>query len=427
MAHVLHLLLLWLFVSSSEPQGYVGSGLNLGANIENILPSVTHRANGSRSFYGIMFDAGSTGTRIHIYTFIQNDPNRLPILYNEMFQSVKPGLSAYADMPEKARDSVRQLLEVAKSTVPHVEWKQTPVMLKATAGLRMLPPAKAHALLQEVQDVFDDSPFYVPADSVSILSGTSEGVLAWVTVNFLTGQLYPISKKSVGILDLGGGSTQITFLPKKTTEKFPADYTARFSMFNTTYKLYTHSYSGNGIKAAQLAAIGALGSKDPEGKVYQSSCLPKNYKGKISFGGLIYKVSGKPGGSTGYKSCYKEMLKVVKGVIREPDDMEDSWIYAFSYYFDHAVEAGLVDEARGGAVQVRDFKKRAKEVCNKVSMYNPDYPFLCMDLTYITCLLRSGYGFEEKTVLELTKKLHDVEASWALGATLGYFEHFSIV
>lgn len=34
-------------------------------------------------------------------------------------------------------------------------------------------------------------------------------------------------------------------------------------------------------------------------------------------------------------------------------------------------------------------------------MYNPDYPFLCMDLTYITCLLKSGYGFEEETVLQV--------------------------
>lgn len=82
----------------------------------------------------------------------------------------------------------------------------------------MLPPAKAHALLQEVkqescflvigyctqvlavlltlieidfvlfsflalcvlyqvQEVFDDSPFYVPVDSVSIMNGTSEGML----------------------------------------------------------------------------------------------------------------------------------------------------------------------------------------------------------------------------------------------------------
>lgn len=75
-------------------------------------------------------------------------------------------------------------------------------MLKATAGLRLLPPVKAHALLQQVKknlslcftvvpfaiyslwclnlfqvrDVFYESPFTVPANSVSIMDGTSEGL-----------------------------------------------------------------------------------------------------------------------------------------------------------------------------------------------------------------------------------------------------------
>lgn len=61
------------------------------ANMENLLPEnlllevvpkvlpevlleVSHPVNLSRTFYGIMFDAGSTGTRIHIYKFIQKDP-----------------------------------------------------------------------------------------------------------------------------------------------------------------------------------------------------------------------------------------------------------------------------------------------------------------------------------------------------------------
>lgn len=52
------------------------------------------------------------------------------------------------------------------------------------------------------------------------------------------------------------------------------------------------------------------------------------------------------------------MLKVVKGVIQEPDDMEDSWIYAFSYYFDHAVEAGLVGERK----KIAAFNYRALQI-----------------------------------------------------------------
>ncbi|XP_051953972.1 ectonucleoside triphosphate diphosphohydrolase 5-like isoform X3 [Xyrauchen texanus] len=423
-----HLLSLWTLASVCFPQRNGPNTVDFSGTFGNTLPSLSRPANASQIFYGIMFDAGSTGTRIHVYTFIQREPGGLPVLDNEMFQSMKPGLSAYADVPEIAGHTVRQLLRVAQKTVPPVEWKRTPVVLRATAGLRLLPPAKAHALLEEVQDVFDESPFYVPADSVSIMNGVNEGVLAWVTVNFLAGHLYPNTQKTVGILDLGGGSTQITFLPKskKTIESAPADYIARFDMFNSTYELYTHSYLGNGIKAARVSALGASASQGLERKVFKSSCLPKKYKGEFSFGGVTYDVSGSTQGETGFKTCYQEMLKVVRG-IKQPQELKDSaGFYAFSYYYDHAVEAGLVHESRGGAVKIRDFRKRAKEVCNKTPKHNPVNHFLCMDLTYITCLLKDGFGFKESTVLELTKKVKNVETSWALGATINYFQKFKI-
>lgn len=59
--------------------------LNHHASMDNQLPpevpvvkeAVAPRpVNFSRTFYGIMFDAGSTGTRIHIYKFIQKDPGK---------------------------------------------------------------------------------------------------------------------------------------------------------------------------------------------------------------------------------------------------------------------------------------------------------------------------------------------------------------
>ncbi|XP_047466640.1 ectonucleoside triphosphate diphosphohydrolase 5 [Mugil cephalus] len=392
-------------------------------------PEASPPANVSRVFYGVMFDAGSTGTRIHIFKFIQKDPVELPVLDNEMYHAVKPGLSENKDKPEEAANTIRQLLKIAKKTVPEEEWRRTPVVLRATAGLRMLPTDKAIAILKEVKEAFDESPFYVPENSVSIMEGINEGVLAWVTVNFLTGHLYSNTKRTVGILDLGGGSTQITFLPKskKTITSAPPSYTASFNLFNHTYQVYTHSYLGNGLFAARLATVGALGSDGLDWKVFTSSCLPKKFREEVTFGGSTYKVSGIPDGYAGYKLCYYEVRKVIKGIFHQPYEVKGSSIfYAFSYYFDRAVESGLIDSSRGGAIEVRDFKKRAKEVCNKMTKYRAISPYLCMDMTYITCLLKEGFGFKDSTVLQLAKKVNNVETSWALGATFDYFRNLNI-
>ncbi|XP_028994413.1 ectonucleoside triphosphate diphosphohydrolase 5 [Betta splendens] len=382
-----------------------------------------------RVFYGVMFDAGSTGTRIHIYRFVQKDPIELPVLDNELYHAVKPGLSAYKDNPEEGGNSVRQLLKIAKKTVPEEEWRRTPVILKATAGLRLLPEDKADTLLKEVRGVFDESPFFVPNNSVTIMNGKNEGVLAWVTVNFLTGHLYSNTRRTVGILDLGGGSTQITFLPKsrKTIQAAPSTYIARMNLFNHTYQLYTHSYLGNGLYAARLATLGALGADGLDWKIFTSSCLPKKFREDVTFGGTTYKVSGIPDGYAGYKLCYYEVMKVVKGIVHQPLEVKGSSVfYAFSYYYDRAVESGLIDRSRGGTVEVRDIKKKAKEVCNKMTKYRAISPFLCMDMTYITCLLKEGFGFKDSTVLQLAKKVNNVETSWALGATFDYFRNLAI-
>uniref|UniRef100_A0A8C5B8A7 nucleoside diphosphate phosphatase n=1 Tax=Gadus morhua TaxID=8049 RepID=A0A8C5B8A7_GADMO len=394
---------------TSDPDAAYGSAARF-------LMGLSRPANSSRIFYGVMFDAGSTGTRIHVYTFIHQD-TVLPVLDNEMFHSIKPGLSAYADSPETAAHTVKMLLKVAKKTVPRLEWKRTPVILRATAGLRLLAPEKARTLLEQVEDVLEDSPFLLPDDGVGMMDGTSEGVLAWITINFLTGHLYANTQNTVGILDLGGGSTQITFLPnlRKTIESSPGvDYVAQFEVFNSSHQLYSHSYLGNGLMAGRLATLGALGAEGTRAK-----CPPWTPSGR----------RGRWGCNAGYRPCHQEVLKVVQGVVHQPPELGDGTaFYAFSYYFDRAVDAGLIDGVRGGTLEVRDFKKRAKEVCNKMAEGGPGVarPFLCLDLTYITCLLKEGFGFKESTVLQLTKKVKHAEASWSLGAMLDHFYNLKI-
>uniref|UniRef100_A0A8C5BEN4 nucleoside diphosphate phosphatase n=1 Tax=Gadus morhua TaxID=8049 RepID=A0A8C5BEN4_GADMO len=395
---------------TSDPDAAYGSAARF-------LMGLSRPANSSRIFYGVMFDAGSTGTRIHVYTFIHQD-TVLPVLDNEMFHSIKPGLSAYADSPETAAHTVKMLLKVAKKTVPRLEWKRTPVILRATAGLRLLAPEKARTLLEQV--VREPNRWNWAAVSGSV-SGEHQGrgeLLAWITINFLTGHLYANTQNTVGILDLGGGSTQITFLPnlRKTIESSPGvDYVAQFEVFNSSHQLYSHRY---------VLLVDWL-----EWRVFTSACLPNRFSDQWRFGGLTYHLRGAHDGNAGYRPCHQEVLKVVQGVVHQPPELGDGTaFYAFSYYFDRAVDAGLIDGVRGGTLEVRDFKKRAKEVCNKMAEGGPGVarPFLCLDLTYITCLLKEGFGFKESTVLQLTKKVKHAEASWSLGAMLDHFYNLKI-
>lgn len=50
-------------------------------------------------------------------------------------------------------------------------------------------------------------------------------------------------------------------------------------------------------------------------------------------------------GYAGYKLCYYEVMKVIKGIVHQPYEVKGSSIfYAFSYYYDRAVESGLIGE-----------------------------------------------------------------------------------
>ncbi|XP_027520426.1 ectonucleoside triphosphate diphosphohydrolase 6 isoform X1 [Corapipo altera] len=373
-------------------------------------------------FYGIMFDAGSTGTRIHIFKFTQQ-PRETPKLTHETFKALKPGLSAYADDVEKSAQGIEELLEVAKKEVPMELWKFTPLVLKATAGLRLLPGEKAQKLLDKVKEIFQASPFFVRDDCVSIMNGTDEGISAWITINFLTGRLDDPQKRSVGMLDLGGGSTQITFLPRaeETLQTSPAGHTTSFQMFNHTYKLYSYSYLGLGLMSARLAILGGVEGKPSEGEELISPCLPPGFKSEWQHAEIVYKIKGQKAGEPLYESCSNKVAKMLYKKVHKAEEVKDLDFYTFSYYYDRAAEAGLIDKEKGGSLTVSDFEIAAKYVCKTMEISPGSSPFLCMDLTYITFLLQE-LGFPKSQAFKLARKINNVETSWALGATFHYID-----
>ncbi|MEE6474794.1 hypothetical protein FKM82_010501 [Ascaphus truei] len=323
-------------------------------------------------FYGIMFDAGSTGTRIHVYKF-SRAPNGAPILDHETFEALKPGLSAYADDPDK------------------------------------------------VKEIFQSSSFLVGDDSVSIMKGTDEGIFAWITVNFLMGSLTNLEKKHAGVLDLGGGSTQVTFYPysKNTFPSAPAGYISTFRLFNTTYTLYSHSYLGLGLMSARLKILGGVEGKPLKGgEVLVTPCLTPGFVTEFNQAGINYKIKGQAEIPL-YESCYKRVSNVLSERVHKASEATQLFFYACSYYFDRAVDAQLIDPELGGTLKVKDFEMAAKKECKSTEKAPGKSPFLCMDLTYITVLLQD-MGFPDEKELKLVKKIDNIETSWALGATFYY-------
>ena len=125
--------------------------------------------------YALMIDAGSTGSRIHIYKF--NNCGQSPMYEYEVFRMTQPGLSSYSGRPQEAAQSLDVLLDEALKIIPKDLQSCTPVQVKATAGLRLLGTAESTAILDAVKShLHTNYPFSLKdEDGVVIMDGKDEG------------------------------------------------------------------------------------------------------------------------------------------------------------------------------------------------------------------------------------------------------------
>lgn len=369
--------------------------------------------------YGIMFDAGSTGSRIHVYKFHEDSAGTLK-LDDELFEQIKPGLSSYPDKVDGAVASIQSLIDKALAYIPADKQKNTPLALKASAGLRILGPEKSEPILNGVDKLLGQQTPFRQLWHPEIMDGTKEAVYSWVTLNFLADVLAKkgsTAKDTFGTLDLGGGSTQIAFAPSQASTKSsaPDGWVVKEKAFGKEWEVYIHSYLGLGLMSARELMLN--GPHENTAADISSDCFNAKFDNKWENARSTYNIKG---AGMDFSKCYAKAKSVIKGKsVDSPKEIADQTFYAFSYYFDRAVEVGLITD-KGGDVTVMQFKEAAEKACKtKLSSENGDW--LCMDLSVISALLSEGFGFHDTTTLRLYKKINGIETQWSLGATFALF------
>ncbi|KAI7844404.1 hypothetical protein COHA_001998 [Chlorella ohadii] len=393
--------------------------------------------------WAIVIDAGSTGSRVHIFKFLVGKGGRLELQFDK-FDQLKPGLSSYADNPPAAAESLAPLLELAEKTIPKDAQKQTSIMVGATAGLRLLPDGKADEILAEVRTWLRKHPFKFSDEDVKILSGVDEGAFAWLTLNYLLGRLGGSEQDTVASIDLGGGSVQEAYAMTEAEAAAAPDkqYLTELRSGGKTYHVYVYSYLGYGLMAGRAAV---LSEEETEANAQGHPCVPVGHQGTYEYAGKTMQMRPHAEGAS-HERCERVVLSALKhqaecGAPQLQCTFNGAWggprvpkvFYISSYFWDRATDAGLIEGADVQQLQLAPshFGKLAAKACSTgleelgaafPKMADELRPFFCLDLSYAHTLLTKGFKIPDDAQITLVKRVEYngelVEAAWPLGAAL---------
>ena len=290
----------------------------------------------------------------------------------------------------------------------------------------------------------------------------TEGPLAWITVNFLLGTIFDsntnkpagaaatggggsVSPRPVAILDMGGASTQIVFVPNGNPGALrgPAasEHKYTVTVFGKTFDVYQHSHLGYGLKEAGKS-IAALAT-DPAA----FECFPPGFQMPAAGGVTVCNAKRQP---QSYDKCQRYARKFIKkeascaaatcsfnGVYQPPlaRDFAGGDFFIFSYFYDRMIPFLPED----GVMTVGDYKRIGRKICDSSQLassppaVNTDSTSSkkldaeaaarnlgteCMDFAYLYELLATGYELPDSQVVNIRKKVKGFETAWTLGAMI---------
>ncbi|XP_072978382.1 probable apyrase 6 [Typha angustifolia] len=389
--------------------------------------------------FGIVIDAGSSGTRIHVFGY-NNERGDFPLLDLDRtaVMRVSPGLSSYVEEPERAGDSLVELLEFAKGKVEKDLRRETEVRLMGTAGLRMVDGGVREKILESCRRVLRESGFRFRDDWATVIPGSDEGIYAWVAANYALGSLGGDPQKTTGVIELGGASAQITFV---SDEPLPPESSHELKFQETTYKLYSNSFLHFGQNTAYKSLHEMLTSEESaKERKFIDPCAPKKNSEIVeplrpATGAFRSKLEYQPVIHAGnFSDCRSAILMLLQkgkenclyqqcnlGLAFVPE-LHGSFLATENFFFTSkffglGATSTLSDLALAGKQFCEGDLLKLKEKYNNLD--EEDLSRYCFSSAYIVALLHDSLGISlGERRIEFANQVGDTQIEWALGAFL---------
>lgn len=345
----------------------------------------------------VVVDAGSTGSRIHLYAY-DFDSNSNPIQINELWsKKLKPGLSTIEPQQKVIDAYLTALFDQAPV-------QNAPVYFYATGGMRLLSYPSQQLYYQLLHEWFEKQTQWTLIEAKTI-TGVEEGVYGWLMMNYELGTLSSSDKPLVGLMDMGGASVQITY-PVQDIDMINQQDLVQLDLYGRHFSLFAHSFLGLGATEVSHQFLDA------------ESCFPEGYP--------------LPNGLAGHgdeKTCQPDVAnlidkvhhvnRVVKPVLAANPVSTWYTIGGLSYmakkepfYFEknQMTTASLLSQA-DDKVCHQPWSDLKTQYATNDSIFND-----CLTASYFYALMVDGYGLKTNEVVNYMPE--NQERDWTLGVVL---------
>ena len=389
----------------------------------------------------LIFDAGSSSTRVYGYQYADAED---PLSYEAIrlddgsvfYKRGNYRLADAKDDPNIVDTILEELLtNYSEKYLTEEEKPSIRLMVYATAGMRYLSEEDQKKVLDlTYQRINDDFKYSVKREDFQVISGTFEGLYAWIGLNRLR-QAFGGKEKTLPVFEIGGASLQFSIELDSKPNNLIGTYVNEVQIGKDTYNVFAHSWLGFGGDQA-LQAIHQQLYK--EGAT-ETPCTLTGAQLNYTFDGKDVSFTGK----ADFDKCYEYLTNYLLIKSNESECQNSTCIFQdtttkkcvplpkeFNEIYAQGVPARSAEFLNiSSTMYLDDYEKTSREFSNFTyeqarnhSVEWGQYKYLpeafFQQVLTINFVKRGFDGFVNNLLIKAPTTINGTEPQWTLGAVM---------